>query len=69
MLIINAIIPGKNEIKVTGVRALCASLNVFDLLAIAIHKPLISKEYPIITIHENNIAGIDKLLLYKDKCY
>ena len=44
ILIIKAIIPGKNEIKVRGVKALCASLNVLELLAIAIHKPLIKKE-------------------------
>lgn len=41
---INAIIPGKKEIKVMGVSALWASLNVFDLLAIAIHKPLTKNE-------------------------
>lgn len=39
----NAIIPGKKEMKVIGVRALWASLNDFDILAIAIHKPLTNK--------------------------
>ena len=44
MLIMKAIIPGKNEINVSGVRALCASLNVFDFEAIAIQRPLIKNE-------------------------
>ena len=35
--------------NVNGVNALCASLNVFDVLAIEIHKPLMKKEYAIIT--------------------
>lgn len=48
--IIKAIIPGNNDINVNGVRALCASLNVFDVDAIAIHSPLIKKEYVIITM-------------------
>ena len=43
-LIKNAIIPGKNDINMTGVRALCASLNVLHLLATAIFNPLIRKE-------------------------
>lgn len=51
--IINAIIPGKKEINVSGVNALCASLKVLDLLAIAMHNPLIKKEYEIITTIEN----------------
>ena len=50
---INAIIPGKNDINVSGVKALCASLNVFDLLAIDMHKPLMKNEYAIITIIAN----------------
>lgn len=41
---INAIIPGKKAINVNGVNELCASLNVLDLLAIAIHNPLIKNE-------------------------
>ena len=53
--IINAIIPGKNDINVKGVNALCASLNVFDVLAIEMHNPLIKKEYAIITTTANNI--------------
>lgn len=47
--IIKAIIPGNNDINVNGVSALCASLNVFDVDAIAIHSPLIKNEYVIIT--------------------
>lgn len=43
-LIMKAIMPGKKEMKVSGVKALCASLKVLHLLAIAIHKPLINKE-------------------------
>ena len=54
--IINAIIPGKNDINVRGVNALCASLNVFDVLAILIHNPLIKNEYAIITIIANIIV-------------
>ena len=50
---INAIIPGKNEINVNGVNALCASLNVFDVLAIAMHRPLMKNEYAIITTTAN----------------
>lgn len=42
--IIKAIIPGKKDIKVSGVRALCASLKVLDVLAIAIHSPLMKIE-------------------------
>ena len=49
-LIIKAIMPAKKEIKVSGVKALWASLKVLHLLAIAIHKPLIKKEYAMITI-------------------
>ena len=41
---IKAIIPGNKEMKVKGVRALWASLKVFEVEAIAIHKPLIKKE-------------------------
>ena len=50
IFIIKAIIPGKKVIKVNGVKALCASLKVFALLAIAIHNPLINKEYATIII-------------------
>lgn len=45
----NAIIPGNRDINVNGVKALCASLKVFDVDAIAIQSPLIKKEYVIIT--------------------
>lgn len=55
--IINAIIPGKKDINVRGVNALCASLNVLEVLAIAIHNPLIKKEYAIITITANTIVS------------
>ena len=48
--IIKAIIPGKSDINVNGVKALWASLNVFDVDAMAIHSPLIKKEYVIITM-------------------
>ena len=48
MSIINAIIPGKNEINVSGVKALWASLNVFEVLAMEMHNPLINIEYAII---------------------
>ena len=48
--IMNAINPGKKEMNVSGVKALWASLKVLDLLAIAIHRPLIKNEYAIITI-------------------
>ena len=41
---INAISDGNNDINVSGVKALCASLNDFDLLAIAMHSPLIKNE-------------------------
>lgn len=44
-----AIIPGNKDINVNGVKALCASLNVLDVDAIAIQSPLIKKEYVIIT--------------------
>ena len=44
ILIRNTIMPGKNEINVNGVKALWASLNVLDMLATAIHKPLIIME-------------------------
>ena len=40
---------GKNDINVSGVNALCASLKVFDVLAIDIHSPLTNNEYAIIT--------------------
>ena len=43
-LIIKAIMLGKKEIKVRGVKALWASLKVLARLAIAIHKPLINNE-------------------------
>ena len=46
----NTIIPGKNAINVSGVRALCASLKDADILAIAIHNPLIIIEKAIIII-------------------
>ena len=49
ILIINAIIPGKNEINVNGVKALCASLKVLHLLATAMHTPAINIEYKTIT--------------------
>lgn len=39
-----AIILGKNEMNVIGVRALWASLNVLDLEAMEMHRPLIKKE-------------------------
>lgn len=48
--IMKAIIPGNKETNVNGVSALCASLNVFDVDAMAIHSPLIKKEYVIITM-------------------
>ena len=48
--IMKAIIPGNKDMNVNGVSALCASLNVFDVDAIAIHSPLIKKEYVIITM-------------------
>ena len=48
--IMKAIIPGNKDMNVNGVRALCASLNVLEVEAIAIHSPLIKKEYVIITI-------------------
>lgn len=41
---IKAIIPGNKEMKVKGVRALWASLKVFEVEAMAMHKPLIKKE-------------------------
>ena len=44
-LIMKAIIPGNKDIKVNGVKALCASLNVLHVLAIDIHNPLMKKEY------------------------
>ena len=44
ILIIKAIILGKKDMNVNGVSALWASLNVLDILAIAIHNPLINKE-------------------------
>ena len=40
----------------SGVNALWASLNVFDVLAIAIHNPLTKNEYAIITKTANTIA-------------
>lgn len=46
---IKAIMLGKKEMKVIGVRALCASLNVLDFEAMAMHRPLIKKEYAIMT--------------------
>ena len=55
---INAIIPGNIAKNVNGVKALCASLNVFDILAIAIDNPLINKEYIIIIMIEIIIVGI-----------
>ena len=62
MSIKNAIIPGNIDINVSGVSALCASLNVFDVLAIAIDKPLIKSEYVIITIIANIVASKDKFI-------
>ena len=47
--IMKAIIPGNKDMNVNGVRALCASLNVLEVEAIAIHSPLIKNEYVIIT--------------------
>ena len=49
--------------NVIGVNALCASLNVEDLLDTAIHIPLIRKEYAIITTKANIrlIAGSIRL--------
>ena len=44
IFIMKAIIPGKNDINVSGVNALCALLNVADLLATAIQSPLIKNE-------------------------
>jgi len=41
--------------NVNGVNALCASLKVLELLAIAMHNPLIKNEYAIIIITDNNI--------------
>lgn len=42
--IMKAIIPGKKEINVKGVSALCASLKDFWRDAIDIHRPLIKNE-------------------------
>ena len=42
--IMKAIIPGNNEMNVSGVKALCASLNVFEVDAIAIQSPLMKNE-------------------------
>ena len=50
---INTIKLGKNDINVNGVNALCASLNVLDVLAIEILNPLINIEYAIITTTAN----------------
>lgn len=47
--IMNAIMLGKNEMKVSGVKALWASLNVFAFDALEIHKPLIKHEYAMMT--------------------
>lgn len=47
--IMNAIIPGNKDINVNGVKALCASLKVFDVLAMDMHSPLTNNEYAIIT--------------------
>ena len=47
--IIKAIIPGKSDINVNGVKALCAYLNALEVDAIAIHNPLIKNEYVTIT--------------------
>ena len=54
--IIKATIPGKKDIKVNGVNALCASLNVLEVLAMAIHNPLTKKEYAIITTTANRMV-------------
>ena len=67
MSIIKAIIPGKKDTNINGVSALCASLNVLHLLAIAMHKPLIKNENAIITIAANIkliVEGIKLLSLY-----
>ena len=56
---IKAIILGKNEMNVSGVKALWASLNVFDLEAIAMHRPLIKKEYATMTMKANMRLGMD----------
>ena len=52
MFNMKAIIPGKKAMNVSGVKALWASLKVFDILAIAIHKPLIMIENAMIIIIE-----------------
>ena len=58
MFNMKAIIPGKKAMNVSGVRALWASLKVLDILAIAIHKPLIIIENAIIITIELIIIGV-----------
>ena len=48
--------------KVNGVKALCASLKVLDVLAIAIHSPLINNDITIITITANTILVIENII-------
>ena len=57
MFSMNAIIPGKKAINVSGVKALWASLKVLDILAIAIHKPLVMIENAIMITIELIIIG------------
>lgn len=57
MFNMKAIIPGKKAMNVSGVRALWASLKVLDILAIAIHKPLIIIENAMIITIELIIIG------------
>ena len=57
MFNMKAIIPGKKAMNVSGVKALWASLKVLDILAIAIHKPLIMIENAMIITIELIIIG------------
>ena len=57
MFNMKAIIPGKKAMNVSGVKALWASLKVLDILAIAIHKPLIIIENAMIITIELIIIG------------
>ena len=63
MFNMKAIIPGKKAMNVSGVKALWASLKVLDILAIAMHKPLIMIENAIIiTIELIIIGALSKLV-------
>ena len=58
MFSMKAIIPGKKAMNVSGVKVLWASLNDLDILAIAIHKPLIMIENAMIITIELIIIGV-----------